>query len=618
MRNSLKLSQKALLLVAALLLAELCLLVGLTSLLGQAQYYRMRAEHSKQLFDEADAIYKLVYESGVSLVRLGLEQNAANLKVFDDALTEIPRRVQKMRALAAGNTEQLKSIDVIDHTLQAKGFPFLRDVRNAIVENKGSPASFLMIHKRRKDLKALMEELHSELTLVSAPERVVQEESPKEIQTATDRATFVIYCLFAFNILVAFGIFYTFMGGIVKRLSVISDNSDRMARGQTLTQRMHGNDEIAQLDHSFHQMADSLADALRKERVVLENAADIIMALDSHNQITSVNPACTPTLGYQQEELRGMRIRSLIDDESADATMEMLESLKGSENTHTFENRIRRKDETWCDMRWSANWSQSEKSFFCVMHDVSQQKELERLRQELIRMVSHDLRTPLSSVSNLLELLSYSMYGDLTETGEKRVNATRLEVDRLIRMINDLLDFEKMEAGKLELERENTNAATIFQKAVEAVRGLTEVKEITIETKASEADVYCDEDRIIQVVVNLLSNAIKFSDKGSKLTLTAVKEEEARRFKVTDCGRGIPEDKIASLFDRFSQVESGDSKQHGGTGLGLAICKMIVEQHGGTIGVESELGKGSTFWFTLPPASATEGKKRRGARLTKE
>jgi PAS domain S-box-containing protein len=472
MHQSLKLSQKALLMVAALLIAELCLLVGLTSLLGQAQYHRMRAEHSKKLFDEADAIYKLFYESGISLIRLGMSQSAANLKVFDDALAEIPRRVQRMRDLSAGNAEQLKAISTIDNTLQTKGYPFLKDIRNSIIDNKGSAASLFVLKKKKKVLQVLLEELGAELTVISAPEREVQEQSPKVIQTATDRATVIIYCLFAFNIVVAFGIFYVFMGGIVKRLAVISDNSERMARGESISQPMSGNDEIAQLDHSFHTMADALREALRKERTILENAADIIITIDSHNQISSVNPACVQTLGYQPEELLGMRIGSLLDEDTAATTIDALKGLKGSEKTLIFDNQLRRKNGTMCDMRWSANWSESEKSFFCVVHDVSQQKELERLKKEVIRMVSHDLRSPLSSVASLLELLSYEMYGKLNEVGERRINATRLEIDRLIRMINDLLDFEKMEAGKLELQCSNTNSEAIFEKSIEAIRGL--------------------------------------------------------------------------------------------------------------------------------------------------
>jgi PAS domain S-box-containing protein len=347
-------------------------------------------------------------------------------------------------------------------------------------------------------------------------------------------------------------------------------------------------------------MADALKEALRKERTILENAADIVITVDSHNQISSVNPACIQTLGYQPEELLGMRIVSLLEEETTGTTIDALTSLKGSDKTLTFDNRLRRKNGTMCDMRWSANWSESEKSFFCVVHDVSQQKELERLKKEVIRMVSHDLRSPLSSVASLLELLSYSMYGDLSETGQTRVNATRLEIDRLIRMINDLLDFEKMEAGKLELNSQNTDSDTIFEKSVEAVRGLAEKKKIKIETKESDVNVRCDEDRIIQVVVNLLSNAIKFSDKNSKLILSAEQVDGTGKFHVIDFGRGIPEEKTGSIFDRFSQVEATDATQQGGTGLGLAICKSIIEQHGGTIGVESELGKGSTFWFTLP------------------
>lgn len=232
--------------------------------------------------------------------------------------------------------------------------------------------------------------------------------------------------------------------------------------------------------------------------------------------------------------------------------------------------------------------------------------ELETFKRELVSIVSHELRTPLLSISSALEMFSTGAWGELSDKGKVRLRFAQGEADRLIRLINDLLDIEKMEAGKFVLDFSEVKVADLIFTSTSAAAQLAEAKQIKLDANTNGAGtIFADKDRLSQVFINLLSNAIKYSPENGVIELNALKvNDEQIKFTITDQGRGIPEDLREKIFDRFVQVEKTDATERGGTGLGLAICKAIVEQHGGEIGVDSELGSGSTFWFKVPIRSS--------------
>lgn len=226
--------------------------------------------------------------------------------------------------------------------------------------------------------------------------------------------------------------------------------------------------------------------------------------------------------------------------------------------------------------------------------------ELEKFKKELISVVSHELRTPLLSISASLELFGAGAIGPLSTKASNRLQIAREEAGRLIRLINDLLDIEKMEAGKFVLDISEVQIHDLIKASTEAVSSLADGKNIQLKAAAPASTIYGDRDRICQVLINFLSNAIKFSPNGAIVATAVEINESFVEFRVIDCGRGIPEEMRLSIFDRFFQVDKSDASERGGSGLGLAIAKAIVEQHDGKIGVDSDLGVGSTFWFRLP------------------
>ncbi|MBE7385706.1 MAG: PAS domain S-box protein [Leptolyngbya sp. SIO1E4] len=242
------------------------------------------------------------------------------------------------------------------------------------------------------------------------------------------------------------------------------------------------------------------------------------------------------------------------------------------------------------------------KGFFGLTNDISDRKATERMKDEFVSIVGHELRTPLTSIHGSLKILASKKLGTLTPQGQEFIEISLKNTQRLTRLINDVLDLERMESGRVAMLMQTCKLTELMTQAAQAIQAMAVDQNIQIIINVPELTVWADPDHIVQVVTNLLSNAIKFSSANTTVWLSAAKQEEGTLIQVKDQGRGIPPDKVETIFERFRQVDASDSRQLGGTGLGLAICKNIVQRHGGKIWVESTLGVGSTFFFTLPQA----------------
>lgn len=238
-----------------------------------------------------------------------------------------------------------------------------------------------------------------------------------------------------------------------------------------------------------------------------------------------------------------------------------------------------------------------------VFEDVTVRHEAERRVSEFYSMVSHELRTPLTSIKGSLGLLAGGKGGELSTRAKRLVSMGLRECDRLIRLINDILDIRKIEAGKMELSLKPLDASSLVRETIEALSAYAQDHSVRlVDSSASCPRIYADRDRVVQVLTNLVSNAVKFSPEGGCVTLGNEKRDCMVRFSVADEGSGISEQDQRKLFRKFQQINSGDDRPKGGTGLGLSICKALVEQHGGHIGLDSASGRGTTFWFEMPLA----------------
>ncbi len=278
-------------------------------------------------------------------------------------------------------------------------------------------------------------------------------------------------------------------------------------------------------------------------------------------------------------------------------------SLTGSED----EYKMIRRDGTplWVQVRtFPVKEENGEVKRFCgIAYDITQRKEAEKRVSEFYSTVSHELRTPLTSIRGSLGIIEGGLVGEIPTKARQFIEIAREESDKLIRLINDILDIRKIESGRLELTLDLYNVTDILKNAVSDLDSMAREAEVSVkQIMCDDVTIACDRDRIMQVLVNLISNAVKFSPPGAEVTVRVEPAEKGRmlRFSVQDHGPGIRPEEEHKLFKKFQQVDSSDSRPKGGTGLGLAIAKAIVEQHGGKIGFKSEPDRGAIFWFELP------------------
>lgn len=240
---------------------------------------------------------------------------------------------------------------------------------------------------------------------------------------------------------------------------------------------------------------------------------------------------------------------------------------------------------------------------------LTERSQLDTLKDEFISTVSHELRTPLTSIRGALGLLSSGVIGDVDAKALNLLRIALTNTDRLIRLINDILDIERMESGRSALQIRRISLRELCKQAIETMTPMADASSVLLElvpginaqNTANDGLFFDgDPDRILQVLTNLLSNAIKFSPTGSTVRVHTEANTDSILLRVSDEGRGVPSDKLDTIFDRFQQVEPSDARQKGGTGLGLSICRSIVQQHSGSIWAQRNIGPGTTFYVMLP------------------
>lgn len=423
-----------------------------------------------------------------------------------------------------------------------------------------------------------------------------QQPQPAQMQTARD----VIRSGVILSIALAIGLAFAYRRRIVERLNGLRKSVAGLARtgGGSLTE-LNG-DEIATLDQMVSALSLQLAGAIEKEQAIADYAMDVICSLDGDGRFVAVSPAAIRLWGFAPDELAGRRFLDMVLTKDVERCKQAILNARSERGESTFENQMRCRDGSSLYMLWSVEWSITEKRLFCVGQDITARKELELLKQQFVALVSHELRTPLNSIGGVLSLLSVGALGPIPEKAVEKIEIAERNINRLMLIVNDLLDIEKLEAGQMQMSFSDISLAPLLETAVESVERVAEKEQVSIETASTEAMIFADGDRLVQVLVNLLGNAIKYSPKEAAVSISVKEIPDFVEVCITDRGKGIPASHREAIFERFRQVEIADSKKKGGTGLGLAICKAIVEQHRGSIGVDSEEGKGSTFWFRIP------------------
>jgi PAS domain S-box-containing protein len=340
---------------------------------------------------------------------------------------------------------------------------------------------------------------------------------------------------------------------------------------------------------------------------ILSIADDAIIAIDGDHNITLFNQGAERTFGYRGDEILGKPLATLLPPRFVHAHDHHICTFKRSEATtrrmgERQEIYGRRKDGTEFAAEASIAKLDLETGPICtvILRDISDRKQIEKMKDEFVSIVSHELRTPLTSIHGSLGLLASGLLNANSEAGQRLLKIAVNSTDRLVRLINDILDIERIESGRVAMESQWCSVTDLITAAVNEIQGIADKAQIKLSISTTEAELQGDRDRIVQTLTNLISNAIKFSPVGSTISIKVIRNSQHIQFTIQDQGRGIPPEKLEMIFERFQQVDSSDSRNHEGTGLGLSICHSIVSHHGGTIWVDSILGQGSSFHFTLP------------------
>jgi PAS domain S-box-containing protein len=365
------------------------------------------------------------------------------------------------------------------------------------------------------------------------------------------------------------------------------------------------NDELSAATARANETAEALRASEQRTRAILENMLGGLIMVDPQGLIELVNPAAERMIGYTSAELVGKYMGPLLSLPPGADPHVFLREVLGKSLGKVTELEGRRKNGEIFPLELSLFQVDTPEGrrFAGSIVDVTERRGVDRLKREFMSSISHELRTPLTSIRGSLGLLAGGVLGPLSaEAGEIVAVAERNAV-RLIGLINDILDLERLEGGRLEMELESVEISPIVTRALEAVQSFADQAGVSLVAEPASVRVRADADRLVQVLVNLLSNAVKFSPAGSTVTVRVVPGPSMAEFQVEDRGRGVPPALREAIFERYRQVEASDSRRKGGVGLGLAICKSIVEQHGGSIGVRDAEGAGSTFWFRIALAS---------------
>jgi PAS domain S-box-containing protein len=376
-----------------------------------------------------------------------------------------------------------------------------------------------------------------------------------------------------------------------------------------------------------------LAQMEARYRGLLEAAPDAMVVVNKHGEIVLLNLQAEKQFGYRRDELIGQKVTNIIpegfaerliaDDLRSDADALAQQIGTGIELTG------RRKDGSGFPIEIMLSPLESDEGVLvtAAIRNISVRKEesarVERLKDDFVATVSHELRTPLTSIAGSLALLIGNAGGQLPESASRLLAIAYTNSQRLVRLINDILDVEKIESGKVIFAVKRIDVRGIIEQAIEANRGFAEGYgvRIRLEPGTSACELAADPDWVVQVVTNLLSNAIKFSKRGQEVTVSIKKHKDKIRVSVRDHGCGIPDDFKPRIFEKFAQADASDARQKGGTGLGLSIVKQIVTRLGGEVSFADAEGGGTVFHVDLPdwnhgfpPEPADAGKQDLGLR----
>lgn len=590
---ALSIKQRGLILVGVPLVFELVFIASIGGLLYSAEQEAKRERSARVAIERINWGMSSVYEAVRLYVGYANFHQPVMLKRLEELSGEMDGRNKELNEQFANAPKQLRHIQKARENVTI----ILKQLTDSA---KDSDKGLAYVQLFTNPIESAKLAAHIELALIGVnafrQEQQKVEEASKERQSKLKVLTgYMMAGGLVANFAICGWLAVFFGTGITRRLFVIAENSRKLETLEPLNAPVEGSDEIADVDKGFHHMAGVISELVRKERAVLSNTADVIFSINDRGVFTAINPACKDRWGLDPNDVIGRNITELSADENCDTFVEEMIATSG---LVAREAKLMKSNGVVIDIVMTGQWSPVENSAFCVTHDITERKELEAMKQGFLHMVSHDLRSPLSTIAFSAELLLEGACGEVPSAVRSEVERISRLSGQLSRMVVELLDLEKLDSGGYQLAMQLSSVRDLIVRSIEVVSADARKQELTI--VAPDADVTCnlDAERIVQVLSNLLSNAIKYSPRSGTIEINLDVDDAFVRISIVDRGEGIPVEQQEKIFEKFHQHTGAQKK--GGYGIGLALCKAVVQAHSGTIGVKSEPGKGSAFWFTIP------------------
>ena len=601
MQNRSTLRLYILALVILPLIVEIGLLVVLSNLLGEADAELEKAVRAQKITEGINSISKQLYDA-FFMYSSEKDEQLLSKEAIAPLIVQFRKTYDDLEKLTAGDAHAYTIIKNSDRA--ATRSVELMEILRGASERDG----------RTKEARAYRRpywfELRKQTKLVLTPEFLNLRRDQTQVAEAApliqrDIRQKIQYSLWGVGLVLALflcSVAFYLTRDIANKIARLRDNTMRLASNLPLNPVMQESDDLSQLDQVFHRMAQELQAAARKERALLDNARDFICSIDRSGKFVEVNPASEILLGYRPNELLGSHLIDFLAGNDIAEVLAYFDKIQQEQDKDVagaaLETQFKHKNGSVIDVACSAQFAREENLTFCVFHDTTERRQAERLKQEVVAMVTHDLRTPLGTISNVFDFLNRGQLGELNDKGQRFVLSGLRNTERMMCLINDLLDLEKIKSGNFEINSSQVAVSSLFKGCLDLHSALAAAQKVELVTKDTDLTVWGDQDKLLRLLSNLVGNAIKFTPESGKITLSAAENNKEVRISVRDTGPGIPKDKVDAVFERFQQID-GEHKA-AGSGLGLAICKMFAEVHGGRIWVESEEGKGSEFIVALP------------------
>lgn len=616
MKGRLNLAQKGILIVALPLITQAAMYFVLKEQLRRGQQEAEILETSKRIVSEIDIAMIASSHLFESLVMACIEGDRHSEKELAVLTAAAQKRVTELTASLANEEHNQAEAQVIEK-LSTQFFNQVKRSRESVATNQ--PLSIMLEFKASVRLRAAASAFLDELDKISQSEKNRQTGADEQVKRARDLFNHGLDLAVAMNGCLALILALFFVRGTVSSLAVLKENSRRLASGQSLLKQIDSDDEIAEVDKVFHEMALALEQAKQKERKLIESlqssesrlksvidsAPAALIVTDAQGRIESLNPTAENLFGNTSKQLLGQNIAELLNIKAGESSPSFLARLIDETMTKPMAIEGLSSDKEIIPLELSVTnfETDSGQKILSTMIDVTERYKLELLKRDFVAMVSHDIRAPLTSMQALIGLVRTGSLGPISQEISEKLALAESNVSRLLQMVGKLLDLEKLDSGLAALLFTNFTVKGLFEASINLVAQEAKDKNLTIKTEGAAVSGYGDIDSLVQVLTNLLANAIRYSNPGGEVAVSAKEEEQAIVVSVRDHGPGIPEKKQKEVFERFKQSDIKRDK-NSGFGLGLAICNAIIKQHGQEIGVDSEEGKGSTFWFTIARAEA--------------